>query len=122
MWCLSVFFVSAATDNAHLQAIFPYLQQRFGSYTYEDKRLFCLAAKYFYHSLGEDQTSKDHFFQTIKRRINSKKSDLCYGFSFSPNCVKSNNYKPTFFAVIILKYVAFLNHGHGNKQNSRTTA
>ena len=66
MWCLSVFFVSAATDNPHLQAIFPYLQQRFGSYTYEDKRLFCLAARYFYHSLGEDQTSKDHFIQTIK--------------------------------------------------------
>ena len=66
MWCLSVFFVSAATDNPCLQAIFPYLQQRFGSYTFEDKRLFCLAARHFYHSLGEDQTSKDHFFQTIK--------------------------------------------------------
>ena len=100
MWCLSVFFVSAATgtktfyfgtgtynlcgplrtklylylftDNPHLQAIFPYLQQRFGSYTHEDKRLFCLAARHFYYSLGEDQSSKDHFIQTIKNVAQSR--------------------------------------------------
>jgi huntingtin len=66
MWCLTVFFFSAAADNCHLQALFPYLQQRFGCYTHEDKRLFCLAARHFYHSLGEDKTSKDHFLQTIK--------------------------------------------------------
>lgn len=66
MWCLSVFFFSAAADNAHLQALFPYLQQRFGCYTHEDKRLFCLAARHFYQSLGEDKTSKEHFLQTIR--------------------------------------------------------
>lgn len=66
MWCLTVFFVSAAADNPYLQAMFPYLQQRFGCYSHEDKRLFCLAARHFYFSLGEDKTSQDHFVQTIK--------------------------------------------------------
>lgn len=66
MWCLSVFFFSAAANNPYLQALFPYLQQRFGCYTHEDKRLFCLAARHFYQSLGEDKTSKEHFLQTIR--------------------------------------------------------
>ena len=66
MWCLTVFFISAAADNPYLQALFPYLQQRFGCYCHEDKRLFCLAARHFYVSLGEDKTSKEHFLQTVK--------------------------------------------------------
>ena len=66
MWCLTVFFISAAADNPYLQAMFPYLQQRFGCYCHEDKRLFCLAARHFYFSLGEDKTSQDHFLQTVK--------------------------------------------------------
>ena len=66
MWCLTVFFISAAADNPYLQALFPYLQQRFGCYCHEDKRLFCLAARHFYFSLGEDKTSKEHFLQTVK--------------------------------------------------------
>ena len=66
MWCLTVFFISAAADNPYLQALFPYLQQRFGCYCHEDKRIFCLAARHFYFSLGEDKTSKEHFLQTVK--------------------------------------------------------
>lgn len=66
MWCLTVFFIAASPDNPHLQAFFPHLQQRFGCYGHEDKRLFCLAARHFYVSLGEDKASKDHFLQTIK--------------------------------------------------------
>jgi hypothetical protein len=61
LWCVKLYILISI-----LQALFPYLQQRFGCYTHEDKRLFCLAARHFYHSLGEDKTSKDHFLQTIK--------------------------------------------------------
>ncbi len=66
MWCLSVFFLAASSNNPHLQAMFAHLQQRFGCYAHEDKRLFCLAARHFYSSLGEDEASKSHFMQTIK--------------------------------------------------------
>ncbi len=46
MWCLSCFFVSASSHSPWLQAYFPYLQTRFGWFEHEDKKLFCLAARY----------------------------------------------------------------------------
>merc|ERR1719357_2023176 len=51
VWCLTVFFISAAADNQWLQAMFPHLQQRYGLYQSEDKKLFCLAARHFYLEL-----------------------------------------------------------------------
>ena len=65
IWCLTVFFISAASNNAWLQAMFPYLQQRYGYYQDEDKKLFCVAAKHFYNNLS-DKLHKQKFIDTFE--------------------------------------------------------
>jgi len=65
IWCLTVFFISAAANNAWLQAMFPYLQQRYGYYQNEDKKLFCVAAKHFYNNLS-DKLHKQKFIDTFE--------------------------------------------------------
>ena len=65
VWCLTVFFISAAANNTWLQAMFPHLQQRFGLYQSEDKKLFCLAAKHFYQELESD-SQRENFVETFK--------------------------------------------------------
>ena len=56
VWCLTCFFVSALAGKGHspwLEAVFPQLQQRLGFFDREDRRLFCLAGREFYRSLGD---------------------------------------------------------------------
>ena len=65
IWCLTVFFISAAANNIWLQAMFPYLQQRYGYYQNEDKKLFCVAAKHFYNNLS-DKLHKQKFIDTFE--------------------------------------------------------
>ena len=65
IWCLTVFFISAAANNVWLQAMFPYLQQRHGYYQNEDKKLFCVAAKYFYNNLS-NPLHKQKFIDTFE--------------------------------------------------------
>ena len=65
IWCLTVFFISAAANNVWLQAMFPYLQQRYGYYQNEDKKLFCVAAKHFYNNL-DNQLHKQKFIDTFE--------------------------------------------------------
>lgn len=70
VWCLTVFFISGAATNRWLQAMFPHLQNRFGMYQSEDKKLFCLAARNFYQELeGEEQ--KRVFVDTFKSAAQS---------------------------------------------------
>ena len=66
VWYLTVFFMSAISKNRWLQATFPHLQQRFGLYQNEDKKLFCLAGKYFYNELESDG-QKENFMETFKK-------------------------------------------------------
>ena len=56
VWCLTCFFVSALAGkpgaSPWLEAVFPQLQQRLGFLDREDRRLFCLAGREFFRSLG----------------------------------------------------------------------
>ncbi|CAB4063222.1 HD [Lepeophtheirus salmonis] len=73
-WCLSCFFLCVppllnssiqeeSQDSSSpfiqsdywLQALFPHLQTRLGSFSSEDKKLFCLVAKEFYSHLQEEK-------------------------------------------------------------------
>ena len=65
IWCLTVFFISASATNLWLQSMFPYLQQRYGYYQNEDKKLFCVAAKYFYNNL-DHELHKQKFIDTFE--------------------------------------------------------
>ena len=65
VWCLSCFFLSAATSNPWLQNLFPLLQKRIGYYQHEDKKLFVLAARDFYNNLI-DSKQKDNFISTFQ--------------------------------------------------------
>ena len=65
IWCLTVFFISASATNPWLQSMFPYLQQRYGYYQNEDKKLFCVAAKYFYNNL-DHELHKQKFIDTFE--------------------------------------------------------
>ena len=70
VWCLTCFFVSAlAGKNAWMEAVFPQLQQRFGFYDREDRRLFCLAGREFYRSLvswGYTSGDRERFIATFE--------------------------------------------------------
>ena len=65
VWCLTVFFISAAANNNWLQSMFPHLQQRYGFYQNEEKKLFCVAAKHFYSSLS-DPLHKQKFVESFE--------------------------------------------------------
>ena len=63
---MTVFFVSASWGNPWLQAMFPAIQKRFGMYTAEDKKIFCLAARNFYVQL-ETESQKQTFADTFAK-------------------------------------------------------
>nr|XP_040566772.1 huntingtin-like [Lepeophtheirus salmonis] len=89
-WCLSCFFLCVppllnssiqeeSQDSSSpfiqsdywLQALFPHLQTRLGSFSSEDKKLFCLVAKEFYSHLQEE-TQREKFILAFKEVAHPK--------------------------------------------------
>jgi len=70
IWCLTCFFI-AASNNPHLQDLFPHLLYRgrgpeaITSTSHEDRRLFCLAGADFFTMLT-DKRQRDKFIQTFE--------------------------------------------------------
>ncbi|XP_054259354.1 huntingtin-like [Macrosteles quadrilineatus] len=71
-WCLACFFISAST-NPWLRAIFPHVQSRMGKFTYEDRKLLCIAASDFYRQLTDDK-QKETFYRTFKEAASTPRS------------------------------------------------
>ena len=57
-------FVNGKNFILQFQAMFPYVQQKYGQCQHEDKKLFCLSAKTFYENL--DNTQKACFVQAFR--------------------------------------------------------
>ncbi|CAH1724958.1 unnamed protein product [Aphis gossypii] len=79
IYCLISFFISSS-KNKWLRAIFPHVRLRLGRYEYEDRRLLCIAAMDFYHSLSNEnqkQLYKESFQSSVKSKNPFQDIILC---------------------------------------------
>ena len=67
-----------------MEAVFPQLQQRFGFFDREDRRLFCLAGREFYRSLDSGSGDRDRFIATFEEASGGEDCEANLALSTAP--------------------------------------